>query len=97
MEAPTALLDRCLQEIVVGLRNPDTLRHVLCIIRCWCAEMVKLKAAIRRVKRIPDTAGVGRSRLYCQSELRHPAETQTARFQTYRVTGLRPLCLRREP
>jgi len=38
---------------VVGLRNPDTLRHVLCIIRCWYAEMVKLEAVIRRVKRIP--------------------------------------------
>ncbi len=50
---PDRVVDRCLQEIVVGLRNPDTLRHVLCIIRCWYAEMVKLKAAIRRVKRIP--------------------------------------------
>jgi 4,5:9,10-diseco-3-hydroxy-5,9,17-trioxoandrosta-1(10),2-diene-4-oate hydrolase len=50
---PDRVVDRCLQEIVVGLRNPDTLRHVLCVIRCWCAEMVKLKAAIRRVKRIP--------------------------------------------
>jgi pimeloyl-ACP methyl ester carboxylesterase len=50
---PGRVVDRCLQEIVVELRNPDTLRHVLCIIRCWCAEMVKLKAAIRRVKRIP--------------------------------------------
>jgi len=50
---PERVLDRCLQEIVVGLRNPDTLRHVLCVIRCWCADMVKLQAAIRRVKRIP--------------------------------------------
>jgi pimeloyl-ACP methyl ester carboxylesterase len=50
---PDRVVDRCMQEIVAGLRNPDTLRHVLCIIRCWYAEMVKLKAAIRRVKRIP--------------------------------------------
>lgn len=47
------VMDRCLQEIVIGLRNPDTLRHVLRIIRCWCAEMAKLDVAIRRVKRKP--------------------------------------------
>jgi pimeloyl-ACP methyl ester carboxylesterase len=45
--------DRCLKEIVDGLRSPATLRHVLCIIHCWCAEMVKLEAALGRVKRIP--------------------------------------------
>jgi hypothetical protein len=45
--------DRCLQEIVDGLRNPGTLRHVLCIIRCWFGEMVKLKTSLRRVKWIP--------------------------------------------
>jgi len=50
---PNRVVDRCLQEIVVGLRNPNTLRHVLCVIRCWYAEMVKLKTAIRRVKRVP--------------------------------------------
>jgi pimeloyl-ACP methyl ester carboxylesterase len=50
---PDRVLDKCLQEIVVGLRNPATLRHVLCVIRCWCAEMVKLEAAIRRLKRFP--------------------------------------------
>jgi pimeloyl-ACP methyl ester carboxylesterase len=50
---PERVLDRCLQEIVIGLRNPDTLRHVLCIIRSWCAEMAKLEAAIHRVKRKP--------------------------------------------
>jgi pimeloyl-ACP methyl ester carboxylesterase len=50
---PDRVVDKCLQEIVVGLRNPDILRHVLCVIRCWSAEMVKLKAAIRRVKKIP--------------------------------------------
>ncbi|MGA2050969.1 MAG: alpha/beta hydrolase [Terracidiphilus sp.] len=48
-----SVVDSCLQEIVDGLRNPDTLRHVLCIIRCWFAERAKLKAALRRVKRIP--------------------------------------------
>jgi pimeloyl-ACP methyl ester carboxylesterase len=50
---PERVVDRCLREIVIGLRNPDTLRHVLSVIRCWCAEMTKLKAAIRRVKRTP--------------------------------------------
>jgi pimeloyl-ACP methyl ester carboxylesterase len=50
---PDRVLDRCLQEIVVGLRNPATLRHVLRVVRCWCAEMVKLEAAIRRVRRFP--------------------------------------------
>ena len=50
---PDRVVDRSLQEIVVGLRNPDTLRHILSVIRCWCAEMIKLKAAIRRLKWIP--------------------------------------------
>jgi len=45
--------DTCLQEIVDGLRKPATLRHVLCIIRCWFAEMAKLKATLRRVTRTP--------------------------------------------
>jgi pimeloyl-ACP methyl ester carboxylesterase len=50
---PDRVIDGCLQEIVDGLRSPATLRHVLCVIRCWCAEMVKLEAALRRVKRVP--------------------------------------------
>ncbi len=45
--------DRCLQEIIDGLRSPVTLRHVLCVIRCWCAEMAALEAAIRCIKQIP--------------------------------------------
>lgn len=45
--------DRCLREITAGLRSSATLRHVLRVIRCWCAEMVKLEAALRRVRRIP--------------------------------------------
>ena len=47
------VVDGCLREIVDGLRNPETLRHVLCIIRCWFSERAKLKAALDRVKRIP--------------------------------------------
>jgi pimeloyl-ACP methyl ester carboxylesterase len=47
------VVDSCLHEVVDGLRNPDTLRHVLCIIRCWFSERAKLKAALGRVKRIP--------------------------------------------
>jgi 4,5:9,10-diseco-3-hydroxy-5,9,17-trioxoandrosta-1(10),2-diene-4-oate hydrolase len=47
------VVDGCLQQVFDGLRNPDTLRHVLSIIRCWFAERAKLKAALRRVKRIP--------------------------------------------
>ena len=47
------VLDRCLQEIIESLRSPVTLRHVLCVIRCWCAEMAVLEAAIHGVKRIP--------------------------------------------
>jgi 4,5:9,10-diseco-3-hydroxy-5,9,17-trioxoandrosta-1(10),2-diene-4-oate hydrolase len=50
---PERVVDSCLQEIVDGLRSPATLRHVLCIIRCWFAEMAKLKTVLRRVKRIP--------------------------------------------
>lgn len=47
------VVDRCLQEIVDGLRSPGTMRHVLCTIRCWFAERAKLRMALRRVKRIP--------------------------------------------
>lgn len=50
---PDRVVDSCLQEIAAGLRNPGTLRHVLCIIRCWFAERAGLKSALRRVKRIP--------------------------------------------
>ena len=50
---PDRVVDSCLQEIVAGLRSPGTLRHVLCIIRCWFAERAVLKSALRRVKRIP--------------------------------------------
>ena len=50
---PSRVVDRCLREVVEVLRNPITLGHVLCIVRCWFAERAKLKAALRRVKRIP--------------------------------------------
>jgi pimeloyl-ACP methyl ester carboxylesterase len=50
---PDRVVDSCLQEIVDGLRSPGTLRHVLCIIRCWFAEMAKLKTVLRRVERVP--------------------------------------------
>jgi 4,5:9,10-diseco-3-hydroxy-5,9,17-trioxoandrosta-1(10),2-diene-4-oate hydrolase len=45
--------DSCLRGIVDGLRSPGTLRHVLCIVRCWFAERAKLRSALRGVKRIP--------------------------------------------
>jgi pimeloyl-ACP methyl ester carboxylesterase len=47
------VVDRCMQEIIENLRSPGTLRHVLCVIRCWCTEMAILKAAISRLKRTP--------------------------------------------
>jgi pimeloyl-ACP methyl ester carboxylesterase len=47
------VVDTCLREVVDGLRNLVTLRHVLSIIRGWFSERAKLKAALRRVKRIP--------------------------------------------
>ncbi len=47
------VLDSCLHEVVDGLRNRDTLHHVLCILRGWFTERSKLKAALGRVKRIP--------------------------------------------
>ena len=46
------VVDSCLHEIVHGLRDPVTLRHVLRTVRCWFSERAKLKAALRRV-RIP--------------------------------------------
>jgi 4,5:9,10-diseco-3-hydroxy-5,9,17-trioxoandrosta-1(10),2-diene-4-oate hydrolase len=50
---PDRVPDGSLKEVVSGLRSPQTLRHVLCIIRCWFAERAKLRTALRRVKRIP--------------------------------------------
>jgi len=47
------VVDSCLQEIVDGLRNRYTLRHVLCILSSWFSERAKLKAALGRVKGIP--------------------------------------------
>jgi 4,5:9,10-diseco-3-hydroxy-5,9,17-trioxoandrosta-1(10),2-diene-4-oate hydrolase len=47
------VVDRCLEEIVDGLRSPGTLRHVLCVLRCWFAERAKLRTVLGRVKRIP--------------------------------------------
>jgi pimeloyl-ACP methyl ester carboxylesterase len=47
------VLDRWLDEIVHCLRSPGTLRHVLCILRCWFAEMAKLGFALRRIRRTP--------------------------------------------
>ena len=46
------VVDRCLHEIVQGLRNPVTLRHVLRTVHCWFSERAKLKAVLGRV-RIP--------------------------------------------
>jgi len=50
---PDRVDNRSLQEIADGLRHPATLRHVLCTIRCWFTERTKLRAALRRVNRIP--------------------------------------------
>jgi 4,5:9,10-diseco-3-hydroxy-5,9,17-trioxoandrosta-1(10),2-diene-4-oate hydrolase len=45
------VVDRCLHEVVEGLRNRETLSHVLRIVRCWFEERAKLKAALGRLKR----------------------------------------------
>jgi pimeloyl-ACP methyl ester carboxylesterase len=47
------VVDSCLREVVDGLRKPVTLDHVLSIVRGWSAERAKLKAALRRVRRVP--------------------------------------------
>jgi pimeloyl-ACP methyl ester carboxylesterase len=47
------VVDSTLREISDCLRSPSSLRHVLSITRGWFAEEAKLKAALRRVKRVP--------------------------------------------
>jgi pimeloyl-ACP methyl ester carboxylesterase len=47
------VVDACLREIVDGLRQPGTVCHVLSIVRCWFADMARLRRALRRIKRIP--------------------------------------------
>jgi 4,5:9,10-diseco-3-hydroxy-5,9,17-trioxoandrosta-1(10),2-diene-4-oate hydrolase len=44
------VVESCLHEIVHGLRDPVTLRHVLRTVRCWFSERARLKAALRRVR-----------------------------------------------
>ena len=44
------VVDSSLREIVDGLRNRDTLRHVLGALRRWFSDRSKLKAALGRVK-----------------------------------------------
>ncbi|MGA9671786.1 MAG: alpha/beta fold hydrolase [Terracidiphilus sp.] len=50
---PDRVVDSCLREVVDGLRNRETLRHVLCILRGWFSERAKLRAALGRLKRTP--------------------------------------------
>jgi len=45
--------DSSLREFSACMRCPTTLRHVLCVTRSWFAEEAKLKAALRRLRRIP--------------------------------------------
>jgi pimeloyl-ACP methyl ester carboxylesterase len=45
--------DSSLQEFSACMRCPTTLRHVLGVTRSWFAEEAKLKAALRRLKRVP--------------------------------------------
>jgi pimeloyl-ACP methyl ester carboxylesterase len=47
------VVDSSLQEFSACMRCPITLRHVLGVTRSWFAEEAKLKAALRRVRRIP--------------------------------------------
>jgi pimeloyl-ACP methyl ester carboxylesterase len=47
------VVDSSLVEIAGCLRSPASLRHVLCITRGWFAEEAKLKAVLRRLKRVP--------------------------------------------
>jgi pimeloyl-ACP methyl ester carboxylesterase len=50
---PAHVGDSCLHEVFDGLRNPDTLRHVLGTVRSWFSERAKLKAALGRLKKTP--------------------------------------------
>ena len=45
--------DSSLREFSACMRCPTTLRHVLCVTRSWFAEEAKLKAALRRLRRVP--------------------------------------------
>jgi pimeloyl-ACP methyl ester carboxylesterase len=47
------VVDSCLEEVVDALRRPGTLPHVLCIVRCWFADMAKLRTALQCMKQIP--------------------------------------------
>jgi pimeloyl-ACP methyl ester carboxylesterase len=76
------VVERNLREIADCLRSPGSLRHVLCITRGWFVEEAKLKAALRRVRRVPTllvwgdcdctvslSSGIKLNRKLCASEL----------------------------
>jgi pimeloyl-ACP methyl ester carboxylesterase len=50
---PGHVVDGWLHEIDGVLRDPVTLHHVLCVVRCWPSERARLKAALGRVNWIP--------------------------------------------
>lgn len=50
---PTRIGKNCVQRYVDNLRVPGTINHILAIVRCWFADMAKLRAILPQVANVP--------------------------------------------
>lgn len=50
---PARIGDDCVQRYVDNLRVPGTINHILAIVRCWFADMAKLRAILPLVANVP--------------------------------------------
>jgi pimeloyl-ACP methyl ester carboxylesterase len=50
---PTRIGEDCVQRYVDNLRVPGTINHILAIVRCWFADMAKLRAILPQVANVP--------------------------------------------
>lgn len=50
---PARIGEGCMKGYIDGLRMPGTISHILSIVRCWFADMTRLKAALPLVADVP--------------------------------------------
>jgi pimeloyl-ACP methyl ester carboxylesterase len=50
---PARIGEDCVQRYIDNLRIPGTIDHILAIVRCWFADMAKLRAILPQVADVP--------------------------------------------
>jgi len=50
---PARVGEGCIEGYIAGLRMPGTINHILAIVRCWFADMSRLKTALPLVADVP--------------------------------------------